>query len=576
MDWNKINNFDPDQFHWLRPEWLWAIVPAFFVFLIFWWQYLKQDKWVQHIAPHLRAFVLKKGNTRAMWLPRVLMLLIWVIFAVAMAGPTWEKIEKPGKKSQEMLVILLDLSRSMLAEDLQPNRLERAKYKIEDLLKADPKVKTALIAYAGTAHTVIPLADDYATILLHLNALRPDIMPVPGTNLENGLILCNEIFEKSEAPGTLLLITDGIDQNDAGLLKNQFENQPDELIILPMATQKGAPIPTRIKGRFVTDKNGQQVQTFWDEKPLTSFSGMENVHKLQLTLDNSDMELLAKKIRDGRDFQEDNEDTEDEWLDRGYWVVFVLALLILLWFRRGFVVVFSLVFVVFLGGCQDFTWADLWYSRDFQAQKLLEQGDYLAAAKTYEDEMRKGIAFYKAGNFEEAVNAFTQDTSALGYYNLALSYAKLGNYQAAMEALNIAGEKDSGLEEIVQTSEAIQQILDGQKTEMIAQEFDEKEDGLAEMKQNNSPEDLSGGGQEATKEDMKKERLSEEVQSEIHSAKELDEVPEDFTSKGAGQEAAKKVLMKKVKDDPGQFLAKKFKFQLKRNPQKIKENGNTW
>jgi Ca-activated chloride channel family protein len=82
----------------------------------------------------------------------------------SLAGPTWKKIELPGQELETPLVILLDLSQSMLSDDLQPNRLERAKFKISDLVGHHPQARAALIGFAGTAHTIVPLTRDYEII----------------------------------------------------------------------------------------------------------------------------------------------------------------------------------------------------------------------------------------------------------------------------------------------------------------------------------------------------------------------------------------------------------------------------
>ena len=79
---------------------------------------------------------------------------------IGMAGPTWKKKEIPGQKIQAVVLIALDLSKSMMTKDIQPNRIERAKFKINDFLDANPRARAGLIAFAGTAHPVLPFTSD--------------------------------------------------------------------------------------------------------------------------------------------------------------------------------------------------------------------------------------------------------------------------------------------------------------------------------------------------------------------------------------------------------------------------------
>ena len=130
--------------------------------------------------------------------------------------------------------------------------------------------------------------------------------------------------------------------------------------------------------------------------------------------------------------------------------------------------------------------------------------------------------------------------------------------------------------ELAKTNQQItQQIISGENEASVeeAQEA-EKEKQIGQNEQNKSPEDLSGGGQEATKKDMEKERLEETVNTDVRKGKELDEVPEDFQS--GKQDPAQKVLMRKVDDDPALFLQRKFRYQVKKDGVKPVKNLDKW
>ncbi len=125
------------------------------------------------------------GDRRSRYLPWLLALAL-ALAAVGLAGPTWQRLPQPVERKTDALVIVFDLSLSMFAEDVAPSRLVRARQKIADVLRRRKEGFTALVVYAGDAHAVVPLTDDTRTIENLLSALRPDMMPVLGSDLGGG------------------------------------------------------------------------------------------------------------------------------------------------------------------------------------------------------------------------------------------------------------------------------------------------------------------------------------------------------------------------------------------------------
>ncbi len=172
------------QFHWLRPLWLLALLPALVLSVFLWRQKRKAYQWQQLIAPELLPFLLDGKTVQTKKSLIWVLLFAWIISCIAVAGPSWVKRPTPVEKNQNALVILLDLSYSMISEDVKPSRIARARLKIADVLRERKDGQTALIAYAGEAHTVTPISDDSATILSLLSSMHPNIMPLQGSNTE--------------------------------------------------------------------------------------------------------------------------------------------------------------------------------------------------------------------------------------------------------------------------------------------------------------------------------------------------------------------------------------------------------
>ena len=153
----QLKHIDWGKFHFLRDEYLWLAIPIFVIVLTGLVFYRESNNWKKHIAKDLQKYVIQKGSV---WKFRLMHFSVLIMFAfgfIAFLGPTWNEVETPSKKINSQFVIALDLSQSMLAEDISPNRLERAKFKIRDLLEANPRAETSLLVFSGSTHTVIPL-----------------------------------------------------------------------------------------------------------------------------------------------------------------------------------------------------------------------------------------------------------------------------------------------------------------------------------------------------------------------------------------------------------------------------------
>ena len=573
---NEILHIDWAQFHFLRPQLLWLFAPLLLV-VIFSLLGRKEDvKWKKVIAPHLRPYMIQKGSESLKSIIQFAMILILSMAIIGVAGPTWEMAEVPEKKLETPIVIALDLSQSMMATDIQPNRLERAKFKIKDLLNHNPKGRIALIGFAGSAHTIVPLTRDYKIINSHLDGLSPSTMPYPGSNLEAALELSEKTTSITTAQAKLILITDDLNQDTFSQLQRLVTDGDYIVEVIAMNTVSGAKVPTGRGNQFLKDRNGKLVHSVLNTQILNQLNSVEQININSLTLDSSDMEILAKRISENLEFNEENEDIENDWQDEGYWLMIPLAFFVLLWFRKGWVI-YSLIIVVSLSSCtgEKESFKDLWVAKDYQAQKMAEQGEFEAAADTYENPLRKGVAYYKAGNYEEAIASFQQDTTAMAAYNLGLSYYKNGDYAAADLAFGRAIELDPENELARNNQMLTQRVLEGESEASLEDAKEaKKEKPSAENEENKSPEDLGGGGQKATEKDMEKERLEETVNTDVRKGKELEEVPENFQA--GKQDRSQKVLMRKVDDDPSLFLQRKFKYQVKKNGVKPLKDSDSW
>ena len=171
-----------NDFHFLRPLWLIAI--PIFCWLIFniYKKLLINGNWENLIDPNILNFLSTQSkNNQRKFIPWLLSIIVSLLL-IALSGPVWEKKPQPIFKKSQARVIVLDLSYSMYATDIKPTRIERVRFKLEDLLKKFTEGVTGLICYAGDAFVISPLTHDPTTLISMLPGLNPDIMPVPGSN----------------------------------------------------------------------------------------------------------------------------------------------------------------------------------------------------------------------------------------------------------------------------------------------------------------------------------------------------------------------------------------------------------
>ena len=565
----KIKHINWEDFHFVRPEYLWIGIPAVFVIILGFLFYKQSNSWKKNIAKHLLPYVVQKGTS---WKSRLIHLSVLLMFAlgfVGFLGPTWDQIKTPAKKIESQFVIALDLSQSMLATDISPTRLERAKFKIHDLLDANPRAETSLLVFAGSTHTAIPFTTDYKIITDQLDGLKPRMMPIKGTGFNVLFNKIDSLFIENKAEGKLLLITDDLADLSIEKVSTFIQRNNVQIYIYPFATQIGTIIPLT------------KELSILDQEKLNSLNAFEKVAVLDMTLDNSDVKYLALAISDDIVFDDKSEEEEENWQDRGYWFIFPLSFLFLFSFRKGWSLNI-LIITLTLSSCseqtkektREFEFKDLLYTQAYQAQKEFDSGNYSEAAKGFEDPVRKGVAYFKAGDYISARIAFERDSTNMGLYNLGLTYAKLGELEKSREIFEQVLKRDPSNKN---ASSNLQHIITAisELGELKPEDVALNEDGeRAKNEKNDSPEDLSGGGQEATEKDMQKERKEETVETEKRKGKELDELPEDFKS-GQG-ELPKNILMRKVDDDPALFLTKKFRYQIKKKQVDVKTTSKKW
>jgi len=328
----------PDSdFHFIRPIWLVFVPYAIWLHLRLRRAYSAALQWQGAIAPALLSHLMVSGRGNGQLRPYQLMTALLVLLSVVVAGPTWARQITPFTEDHAPLIIAIELTPSMLCVDQQPTRLDRARQKVHDLLERRRGARTAVIGYAGTAHLLLPFTDDTELLEIYLQALHPDLMPIPGDEPERVLDLAETLFAREPVSGTLLFMTDGIDTSAGARFERFAANHDDtQLLFMGFGTDEGGPI--RQEGADVfppSDEAG--IAPPLNRTGLREIASAVSGSVLTPTLDDRDIGSLLRRIR--RHLVDAIEsDVVLAWKDQGYPLVWAIAACMLVWFRRGWTV----------------------------------------------------------------------------------------------------------------------------------------------------------------------------------------------------------------------------------------------
>jgi len=439
-----------DALHFIRPWWL-LLVPL--GPLLVWLWHRRADpraQWDAIIAPHLLDALTVGGDDGARWRPIHLVAAALVLGGIAVAGPTWRKEPPPFGGDTAPLVVAIDLSQTMDATDVAPTRLERVKQKVRDLLQLRPGARTGLVVYAGSAHVVVPPAEDPAVLEIYLPALATSLMPVVGKHAADALALATRLLDAppgtdpNERPpaGTILFFTDGVGQDDVTAFTAARTKSRHQVLLLGVGTSEGGPIRAS-DGGVLTDASGRPVRATFDRTSILQLGKTAGVPVASVTVDDGDVRWVGRRAQHHMEAALEK-DAELRWHESGYWLTIPLALLGALWFRRGWVVHWAagVLVVIALNAApahaDERSLTDLFFTADQQGRRHFERGDFKAAAAHFEDPMWKGLSLYRAEDFRGALGELARRDSPEAFFWMGNCYARLGDWQRATAAYDNA------------------------------------------------------------------------------------------------------------------------------------------
>jgi len=476
----------PGEFHFLRPWWLLAFVPLLVFLIWFARRRFEIRRWREIVDPALMPHVLIGAGDQSRWRITTILAVAGVLMISALAGPTWERLPQPVFRSQDALVIALDLSRSMDVADVKPSRLARARFEISDILERRDEGQTALIVFAAEPFIISPLTDDTRTIVSQLPALTTDLMPSQGSRADRALEMAADLLSQAGAgEGHVLLVTDGADAKQTQATARQLGERQIRVSVLGIGTADGGPIPGQ--DGFVKRSDGSIVIARIDATGLRSIADAGAGSYASLAVDESDIDRLLAGMDESPGEAEASGLEADVWREQGPWLLLPLLPLAALAFRRGIIAVLLLALVLPVRPATAMDWDDLWSRPDQRANRVLESGDAVAATDLFVDQAWKGAAAYRAGRFEDSVSVLDGLDDVDATYNRGNALARLGRYEEAIRAYEDVLENDADHVDARYNRDLLREL----------QQQSQQDDGESPESGDGSPEDDQSGGQQS-------------------------------------------------------------------------------
>ncbi|NIY92156.1 vWA domain-containing protein [Vibrio diazotrophicus] len=517
------------DFEFLAPLWLLALIPL--AAIVFWLSTHKQSQGLiaNHIASALG--IENRNSTKSVV---SLIALSWFVAVIALAGPSFEKQTRPSYTNSNARILVMDMSLSLYATDIKPNRLTQARYKALDLLKGWNEGSTGLVAYAGDAYTVSPLTSDSATIANLLPNLSPDIMPYQGANAASGVKLAIEMLKNAGlARGELILLTDDLDEQEQSDIESELSGTHFKLVILGIGSAAGAPI-TLSDGSLLKTDNGQTVVAKTNFETMQSLARSVNGVFTPYQANGQDVARILSEQGLQQDVSKKNEKkTLTENVNNGYWLLPLLVIPALLLFRRGliFVLVITTGFSVMSPDASAASWLDSgspWKNSNQQAMEAFNNKDYQSASEQFIDPEWQGVARYQNKDFKGAIESFSkvENPSSRTQYNLANAYAQNGDLEKAKELYQQVLQQDPNNQdakhnlEVVEKAQKQQQQQSQSRSDSGQSQNDSSKQPDSQSSQQSDPQQSQAQKQQSAQDNNSQGKQSKDSEQESKDADE--------------------------------------------------------
>ena len=551
----------------LHPEFLYYMLPV--LVILFALLLTQKESQATFFSDEVMSKLRVSSNTLTLKARNALFFLVSVLVVIALADPVIKDGKVEIKEKSADIMLALDISDSMLAEDVYPNRLKFAKQKALDLLRLAPNERIGVIAFAKNSYLVSPLSFDHDAVRFLLSNLSTDSITEQGTNFMSMLNVVNKSI-KNDAQKYLLILSDGGDKKDFSKEIAFAKKHNIVVYILGIGSKQGAPIKMS-NGEFIK-QNGKIIISKLNEN-IASLATKSGGVYIQSVIANDDVKAMLKEIEAHSKKKELKSQQIEKYIPLFYYPL-GLALLILLIAtssmskRVQVKVPAAFIATFFLSHVSNLNATVLDFMDLKEAKKAYEQKEYEKSAQLYDNYAKSsqngasyynaGNAFYKKGEYKQALQNYKKAqfsdvaSRAKNFANIGNTYVKMGteaNLKKAVEfyedSLKLKEDKD-----VRENLEAVKKALKKKK--------EQKQNKSNKNKKNNKKNDKKNQQNKKNKQDNNKNSSKDKNKSKQEKNKEK-------KNKGSQGEKDKKQDMKSKKQSEDE--AKSQKEQQKKNEQ---------
>ena len=476
------------DFHFLRPYWLLALVIPVLLFGMIMGKTYVQSAWSKVCDKNLLDFLLVKGSGQKGNYLKYSMPFSALFLVIALAGPTWMKKDNPALSMDNPVMILLNMSGEMWNKDVSPNRISRAKYVVKDLTSTLKNTESGLIVYSREPFVITPLTEDGAIIDNLLPALEMNIMPQDGDRLDRAVDLATERMKNvGFSNGNIIVLTSNIGERFDKVLESaaKASHEGFDVNIINMNSVEND------KLKMVANK-GNGVYLSYNQS-LSSLIDKIN-------------DITMKEIKQSQNMQ-------TVWTDNGWYFLWFPLILLLGYFRRG------LIFLFILGMFEAYsnTASANWFlNNNQQGLKNFEKQNYDVAADKFTDQRWKGAALYKKGDYAAAYESFSKKDDAVALYNQGNALAKMGKIDEAIKKYEEALQKKQKFPDAKFNLEYLKKQKQQQQKQQ-SQQKDKKQN--EQQNEKNTQQNAEQNEQQDKKDDLQKKQSENQDSSMTDSKK---------------------------------------------------------
>jgi Ca-activated chloride channel family protein len=456
-------------FGFLSPIWLLLLPIAWWLVYAFTRYFRGLSMWSKECDPSLLPLLIVTTKIHNRNWQLCLLVAIFSIGLIALAGPSWQKQDYPLLESASARVVILDLSQSMLVEDVKPDRLGLALSVARQITASDFDGETGLVVFAGASFQVSPLTRDSNTLLEFIDSLHPDLMPLDGGRLDLAIERAQQQLSASiTKAGQVIAITDSADDLEKALQAAiEATRQGNQISVLAVGTSQGAPLKNP-KGGLLRDEQGRFIlaKTDFSELELIATTGLGkfvnlsefkgNVESLISELDSVSVNYL----------QEHQDEAYREPENGGIWLVWLMLPLVLLLFRKNtFWILLIAVLVPMDSELHAMDFDSLWYNTEQRAFEAYQNEKYDSVGLLSSDKRLLGSALFKAGKYQAAYESFSRGNSAGYFYNRGNTLVFLQRFDESLIAYQQALELNPDFEDALFNKQLIEAYIALQVTD---------------------------------------------------------------------------------------------------------------